>query len=466
MITPLFKIRQDDDNLFIDIYAKFVKANDVEIYVEGNMFKFYVKPYFLRLNLPGKLCEECEESGKYDVGEGIFHFKLKKATPGEFFQDLDMVTTLMATRKELQIPLIEEISTDLEKKLKVSEEEEHEEEKEEEDWDWCQQTSSQNVEDLTGKYKYGFANSFQDALSKFQEETEEFIDIPSPDTTSHAERRKLRIHHENNHFNVEHYMADYVEWDNMSSLVNFAPPWLSKMKNSEEKNEHFDMLHFTDEEEKMLTLLPNKDYLLSSLDERKCLLSLVDLLFAYCYDHRTTEGENTSESPWTICKLSSTLSWFDSFQTIDEVVVNCCRRALCYPLYRNWQLILIIWNDVKEIMMAGKVCIIKCLLDMRGILMRDESRYILNELYVNHYIVWVQKVSLQRLSSIAEALKEKDIQKEVVGFNLEQIESVFLNNNQDDISSSSTSTEEDSSSEDEESDQSLDSDDEPTPPPP
>ena len=43
---------------------------------------------------------------------------------------------------------------------------------------------------------------------------------------------------------------------------------------------------------------------------------------------------------------------------------------------------------------VGKICIIKCLLDMRRILMKDESRYILNELYVNHYIVWTQKLSI------------------------------------------------------------------------
>jgi hypothetical protein len=31
-------------------------------------------------------------------------------------------------------------------------------------------------------------------------------------------------------------------------------------------------------------------------------------MFAYCYDLRVTEGESTVESPWTISKLSPTLS--------------------------------------------------------------------------------------------------------------------------------------------------------------
>ena len=102
---------------------------------------------------------------------------------------------------------------------------------------------------------------------------------------------------------------------------------------------------------------------------------------------------------------------------------------------------------------------------MRRILMKDESRYILNELYVNHYIVWTQKLSEHRLSSITEALKQKEIEKGDVEFNLEQIESVFLTNNEEDIGGASSSSSEESSSESEESDESLDSDDEPSPPP-
>ena len=42
-------------------------------------------------------------------------------------------------------------------------------------------------------------------------------------------------------------------------------------------------------------------------------LGAVDILLAYCYDNRTTEGDPTSESAWTINKLSSTLSWLQVY---------------------------------------------------------------------------------------------------------------------------------------------------------
>ena len=33
--------------------------------------------------------------------------------------------------------------------------------------------------------------------------------------------------------------------------------------------------------------------------------------FGYAYDHRTTSGDPTVESAWTICTLSAALSWLD-----------------------------------------------------------------------------------------------------------------------------------------------------------
>lgn len=52
-------------------------------------------------------------------------------------------------------------------------------------------------------------------------------------------------------------------------------------------------------------------HLLDETEIRVALLGLVDIMFAYAYNNRVTEGENTVESTWTIRKLSSTLSWFD-----------------------------------------------------------------------------------------------------------------------------------------------------------
>lgn len=67
---------------------------------------------------------------------------------------------------------------------------------------------------------------------------------------------------------------------------------------------------FDEVEFDLLKELPNKEYLLEVEDIKKLCLNIVDILYASCYNHRTTLGENNVESGWTINKLSSTLCWF------------------------------------------------------------------------------------------------------------------------------------------------------------
>lgn len=61
--------------------------------------------------------------------------------------------------------------------------------------------------------------------------------------------------------------------------------------------------------QRALRQLPRKEYLLESREAVD--LTLVDILLAYCYDHRTTEGEPSVESCWTVNKLASSLSWLE-----------------------------------------------------------------------------------------------------------------------------------------------------------
>lgn len=62
------------------------------------------------------------------------------------------------------------------------------------------------------------------------------------------------------------------------------------------------------EEIDVLKELPNKKFILESAELQSTYINLVDVLFAWCYDKRTTEGESTCVSSWTINKLSSTFS--------------------------------------------------------------------------------------------------------------------------------------------------------------
>ncbi len=66
-----------------------------------------------------------------------------------------------------------------------------------------------------------------------------------------------------------------------------------------------------------------RSYIISN--ERALLLGLVDIIFAYCYDYRTQQGESTVESAWTIGTLSPTLSCLE----VRTTFVRSRRHCFC-----------------------------------------------------------------------------------------------------------------------------------------
>lgn len=70
---------------------------------------------FDRLELPGKIHETESSSGSYDCENGVFTLRFEKVNKGEHFENLDMITTLLASSKNktFNIPNIEVIGNKL-----------------------------------------------------------------------------------------------------------------------------------------------------------------------------------------------------------------------------------------------------------------------------------------------------------------------------------------------------------------
>lgn len=126
------------------------------------------------------------------------------------------------------------------------------------------------------------------------------------------ERKSLREQQEFSDFCEEYYMADLMESECIKPYVTYTAEWDTLQK---------DQVTFTEAEIDLLKELPNKEYLLNPEDVQKLCLNVVDILYASCYNHRTTSGENTPESSWTINKLSSTLCWFQVRLLINEMLL-------------------------------------------------------------------------------------------------------------------------------------------------
>lgn len=64
------------------------------------LYFFFIICYFIyRLILPGEIEENHASSGRYDCEKGDFTLKFSKVNKGEFFPNLDMITTLLSPPK-------------------------------------------------------------------------------------------------------------------------------------------------------------------------------------------------------------------------------------------------------------------------------------------------------------------------------------------------------------------------------
>ncbi|XP_029639621.1 protein SHQ1 homolog isoform X1 [Octopus sinensis] len=427
MLTPRFELSQDDDFLHIIIDAVLAKISDTEIFIDDDEFIFYSTPYYLRLHLPGKLVEDGRETCTYN--DGKFSLQIPKKVAGEMFEGLEMLTKLLTPKGKYSAksPLIEvlnnETSASSTKEHKIGEDANEEEEF---DWYFEQEPPSAVKDTVLQQYCYGFANKRSGVFQNLAEEFSETCDIRHPDEMSPQERTEKRCKLEAEQFDPDYYIADFIDEENIiKKLCSYVCPWsCEKDGNLVPFPKSSDL---TEQEKYILTQLPKKQYLLDNpKDVMSVYLGLVDILFAYSYDVRTTEGEKTVESGWTVAKLSSTLSCFETYISLKDVIIASFRRSLSYPLYRNWQLSMAVLSDVQFLFNSGRLHILKCLLEVKELMQEYNLNHILNDLYITDYCVWIQTACAKQLQSLATELSKVTITKEDCNLELEDWENIAI----------------------------------------
>ncbi|TPX54199.1 hypothetical protein SeMB42_g00413 [Synchytrium endobioticum] len=441
------------------LQCPYIRAQDVELFVEDEVFKFSVRPYFLRLTFPHPVIDDGRESASYDIGTGELIIRLPKKTPGQFFEDLDLLTSLLTNNKKA--PRGDKLA---EPKILMMQDtdEAYGSEPNDDVSEWDEPNPLFDEPSLTG-FGYGFNNQYND-------------------TTSPLHRRQRRVEVEDARFDEDRYMGDYVEDDVVCRLVametSYHRVWRHHHQSSARDNTEIDTLPtspalssslppssqditaltsrmeltsltdsstslptpasspdrvkpsertltFTLEEQQTMRNLPKKQYFIS--DAKALYVGLVDILYAYCLDYRITEGEHTSESPVLIGKLSGSMSCLDTFTSAREVLTACYRRSLVYPLYRNFALSVSAHRDVTTLFRLGRRGILKALLSIKGLMDHDDRTYSLSRLWVDDYAVWIQtRASDKVIASLADKLSDIVIEKSDVGWNLEAYERLAL----------------------------------------
>ncbi|KAJ3603017.1 hypothetical protein NHX12_030761 [Muraenolepis orangiensis] len=224
MITPAFELSQDGQFLTLVVRVPYTRTSEFDLFMDGTDLKFYAKPYFLRLTLPGRIVEDGRETATFDIDKGLFTLRVPKASPGDHFEGLQMLTSLLAPKGSRSAgPLVEDIS--------VGED--------------CPSSVSSEAE-LASLQKYGFGNQRAGVFARLQEELGDVID-----------------------FSPDHYLSDLFEDHVVQGLLEFSPWWTTLSPSPE-------AVCFTDAEKDQLRRFTNRSYLLDKASRRAAWLGLVE----------------------------------------------------------------------------------------------------------------------------------------------------------------------------------------------
>ncbi|TNM88361.1 hypothetical protein fugu_004615, partial [Takifugu bimaculatus] len=503
MITPAFDLSQDPEYLTIIIRVPYTRTSEFDLYVDGTDFKFYAKPYFLRLTLPGRIVEDGRERAKFDIDDGLFTLRVPKETAGEHFDGLQMLTSLLAPKgSRCAKPAGGGRGTG------GLGDEEDDEEEDEFEWQVEQEVYKEtSEEELRSMQMYGFGNKRSGVFARLQEELSDVIDVRNPEQTSAGERRRARLEAEAAAFSADHYLADLFEDDEIKGLLKFVPWWEKLGPSAEQQGEA--AVAFTDEEKEQLRKFNNRSYLLDKAarhqacgaDSHMLLMNVVSNVLtvasqlhtsglllhfldadspmfspnqAFCLltasllkrqgvvdridwtrllNRRVTAGTGVSNSvcartracvqnlPAATHCVSDTdpvsgqfLRSFlfpnglrsrfacQTYGSLQEVLASFGRRVLCYPLYRHFGMVSAAIGDATKILQSGKVCVLKCLLDVHKVFRANEPAYILNDLYVTDYCIWIQRVKSKKMAALTETLRKASLRKEDLDLELEELE--------------------------------------------
>ena len=243
MLTPKFKLDQNDEFVFVTIDCPYIKASEVQIDISGNEMRFYCNPYFLKLNFPGSVIENGSEQSSYDISAGKVELKIPKEEPGEF-KDLDLLTKLMDVKLKNtpNLPLIEVLNTDGELTMV--------------DEYGDEQNNLILHETFNSAGKYGFNLQYDDAAVVLNTICMEILEIDDLSTSTLESRNEFRVLMEQAKFDEEYYLHDLHNLEEIQIYLNYKPKnWkmLQMLQNGKLVQE------FTDAEREQMKNLPNKE---------------------------------------------------------------------------------------------------------------------------------------------------------------------------------------------------------------
>ncbi|KAF8320096.1 SHQ1-domain-containing protein, partial [Clavulina sp. PMI_390] len=436
MITPKFSCSQDDTRVTTKCYMPAIRASDVDIHVDGQLVTLHVNPYFLRLTFSHRLVEDDESSAQYDPSTGYLTIVLTKEVPNQHFDDLDLLAKLLAPSTSASSIPAPRPSGDM---IEISARHEADIEYSpcgnliyililrssltalaaKNDWRLPQSVAEEETPlvSIGTRVGYGFLDAYSGYFKYTGQTPNEVNELGElAETAVLPVRTEMRTAHEDQKWDGEYYMADFMNDDEIQELISWESPFPSTSATA--------AFEFTQEEQDVMLKLPRKEYLPTPAQNHQLHMALLCILFGFAYDCRTTQHDPTSESAWTIAVLTPCFSALDvSFTSPESAFRASYRRALTFPLYRNWELCERVRQDVGQILAGGKREVCRRLLEVRAILEKHEVYYIYNKIWVDDYCVWIQsQASDGSIRSLGDSVQSLKMRKALIGWGLAELE--------------------------------------------
>lgn len=153
-----------------------------------------------------------------------------KKVPGTFFENLDMITNLLGEKNQpptnKQKNLIEVMdSNSPEENDLIGEGEDVEY-----DWTFPQIIEEEEEFDPLKRRMYGFNDQYEGFFVYTDINLEDILDNPYPETMTLEEIKKTRDIIEENHFNPDHYIGDYIDDGMVQECIQYAAYWEKEFK--------------------------------------------------------------------------------------------------------------------------------------------------------------------------------------------------------------------------------------------
>lgn len=471
MITPRFSITQDEEFIFLKIFISNIRFNamGLEIVIQENMVIFHLSPYYLRLRFPHELVDDERSTAQYDSKDECINVKIGKLNKNEYFEDLDLPTKLLARQgdlagadaltenidaKKAQKPLIQEVEVDgasnnLKEDVKTIGQMG-------EGFNWeIEQKMDSIINNGILKTKYGFDNLYDTCISVSVSNGNDINELDDPEHTGANNRVIERLRKENLKFDPEYYISEYMthkygneedlEISGIKELLKFIPSivkqYLQWYKDSANPNLVMPVEFTETEQKQMQDHLSKKSYLVE--DIKPLYVTILSVLFSYMFEQLENEGTHTTESAWTMGKLCPQISFLDQqlkqmnepqdgMKEISNVnkesslikiaIITGIRRALSYPLHRNYDLVMKAWTFVYYILRGGKRLVIRALLDIHETFRFHDAYYVYDKVLLDDLIAWfISQGSENVIRSLAmemrkeqESISKHDIEFECV----------------------------------------------------